>query len=111
MAYLQVNPSIGGLAQSPASGAESGGPFVNNAQIVFGEGIFGQTSQSTSQGQSQFPSASADASQGATPAVSNPYAPNASLTPSATGSATSSLLLYGALGVIVLLGVWYFYKK
>jgi hypothetical protein len=94
-----------GVAPSASNLSQSGGPFVNNAEIIFGSADLGAIEQN--QSATSNPSAAAS---GAGSAVANPYAPNATTT-YASGSGTSSLLLYGAIGVVGLLAVWYFMNK
>jgi hypothetical protein len=93
-----------GIAPSASNLSQSGGPFVNNSEIVFGNGIFGAQYQDQSAQANPTASASGKGS-----AVANPYAPNGSLVSSAGGS--SSLLLYGAIAVAGGLALWYFLRK
>ena len=95
---LGVSPSASNLSQS-------GGPFTNNSEIVFGNGIFGATYQD----QQANPDVTAAAS-GKGDAVANPYAPNA--TGGLLGSSSSSsLLLYAGLAIAAVAVVWYLHKK
>jgi hypothetical protein len=94
-----------GIAPSASNQSQSGGPFTNNSEIVFGNGIFGATYQD--QSAESNPSAAAS---GYGAAVANPYAPNA--TGSLLGSSnSSSLLLYAGLAVAAVAVVWYLHKK
>jgi hypothetical protein len=93
-----------GIAPSGANLSQSGGPFVNNSEIVFGNGIFGaqyQDQQATAN-----PTAAAS---GKGEAVANPYAPNGSLVSSLGGS--SPYLIYGAIAIAGGLALWYILRK
>lgn len=96
-----------GLGFSSASSAQSGGPFTNNSDIVFGEGIFGATSQD--EAQTATPTASTSVPVGAT--VANPYAPNAAVASGSGGS--NSTLIYAGIGIIIVAGlaIWLVNRK
>jgi LPXTG-motif cell wall-anchored protein len=94
-----------GIAPSSSNQSQSGGPFTNNSEIVFGNGIFGATYQDQS-AQSN-PSAAAS---GYGAAVANPYAPNGALVPSSGETSMSTWLIVGAV-VAGALAFWYLHKK
>ena len=96
-----------GVSSSTAEAANSGGPFTNNSEIVFGEGIFGATEQTGTQTAVPTATATSDPFAG----NANPYAANAAAAPAAGGSSVSTLLIAGAIGLIALGAIWYFTRK
>jgi hypothetical protein len=96
-----------GVAGSNASSAQSGGPFVNNAEITFGDGSYGANELS----QSATTSASAAASGKGSAADGNPYASNAGLIPSLSSLTSSPMLLIVAAALLAGVAIWYFNTK
>ncbi|MGA2853903.1 MAG: hypothetical protein ABSE90_07230 [Verrucomicrobiota bacterium] len=99
MAEMPITVGLG-VSQSVAQAANSGGPFTNNAEIVFGNGIFGQTSQNEAQTATPTSTASAD-----------PFAHNANPNTGETGtlsggSSMSTFLIYGAIAAAALAAIW-----